>query len=70
VKFMDNETQFEEAMTKEQETKIEEVVHPQQLDVGTQTKEEIPPKNINHETSHKSLQRKFKYKHVLNVISS
>ena len=50
VKFMDNETQIEEAMTKEQETKIEELVASQQQDVGIQTKEEIPPKNINHET--------------------
>jgi hypothetical protein len=47
---MDNETQIEEAMTKEQETKIEELVASQQQDVGIQTKEEIPPKNINHET--------------------
>ena len=49
VKFMENETQIEESMTKEEETKIEDLVPSQQLDVGTQTKEEIPPKNINHE---------------------
>ena len=50
VKFMDNETQIEEGMTKEQETKIEELIASQQQDVGIQAKEEIPPKNINHET--------------------
>jgi hypothetical protein len=34
---MENETQMEESMTKEAETKIEDVVPSQQLDVGTQT---------------------------------
>jgi hypothetical protein len=47
---MDNETQTEEAMTREQEKETEEVVPPEQLEVGTQTEEEIPPENINQET--------------------